>query len=366
MKKKFVIAILGFRTVFNDYTFDINFLANNKESVSKFIKAKEERSISRWMNNFDPNENLSARSSQTLSSVMAEVKVRNAFCDVGLPRLIRQQAIKDGLIINYEDFEGFVGYLRKSNLIDDLFYKNILASEELDKSLSKNELHNRPLFPPVNRITDQTKDVDLKTVYAGFSSFPDDVYSCSLGRYKTLALGLTWKDKKERDRLLNKLNYRAYEQKIISLSTYNKLETFREKKALDWPIHLKNYIDVVFNAKDKLSPTGKPVNDPSVYSTKYAERKERLTQRGRLYRNFDSTQVMMLSDIIMKTAKRMDSRRVSIEFQYEEGPDSEIETYVLSPMERYRLSIKMLRKDMGEIMRSELFRNTTVEYEDLN
>jgi hypothetical protein len=74
---------------------------------------------------------------------------------------------------------------------------------------------------------------------------------------------------------------------------------------------------------------------------------------------------MMLADIINKTAKRMDAHYVSINFQYTNTPDSEREIYVLSPMERYRLSIKMLRKDIGEVMRSELFKNTSVEYEDL-
>jgi hypothetical protein len=61
----------------------------------------------------------------------------------------------------------------------------------------------------------------------------------------------------------------------------------------------------------------------------------------------------------------MDAHRVAINFQYTNTPDSELETYVLSPMERYRLSIKLLRKDLGEVQRSELFRNTNVEYEDL-
>jgi hypothetical protein len=198
-----------------------------------------------------------------------------------------------------------------------------------------------------------------------FQKWPDEISSCSVGRFFRLSASLTWKNKRQRDSLLNKLNYLALEQKIISLETYNKLEIIKAHKAIDWTVNVFKYLDIVSNAKDKLSPTGKPEVDPSEYSTKYADRKAKLTHRGRLYKNFDSTQVMMLADIILKTSKRMDAHYVAINFQYEDRPDSEVETYVLSPMERYRLSIKLLRKDMGEVMRSDLFKNSPVAYEDL-
>ena len=296
---------------------------------------------------------------------MNTLQVRSAYCDVGMVRLLRNQAKIDGLISDQDDFVAFVAYLRKVNAIDDLFYQNLILSEELDIAFSNKATKNGPLFPPFNRHNDETKEYDLKKLYAEFNEFPDEVTNCSIETYFRITLSLTWKTEHERDRLLNKLDYMALEQGIITRETFNKLEVIREKKALDWTIHLKSYLDVVQNAKDKLSPTGRPEVDPSLFSTKYAERKEKITRRGRLYRNFDSTQVMMLAEIIQKTAKRMDAKRVAIDFQYTELEDSETETYVLSPMERYRLSIKLLRKDMGEVMRSDLFRNTTVEYEDL-
>lgn len=365
MFKNLLFVLTGTTLVFNVHAFDPNLVANNKEAISKVIKGKQERAIERWLNANGSRETMLERAKTSLGQTLKTFKVRDAYCDIGFSRLLKDQAIKDELIVNDDEFMAFVAYLRKTNLIDDIFYKNIMLSDNLDKTLSETASDKRPLLPPANRINEKTKDLNIEELYSDFKIWPDEVSTCSLGRYFGIALNLTWKDQRERDNLLQKTNYIALEKKVISLETYNKLEAIRERKALDWPVFTKGYLDIVANAKDKLSPTGKPEVDPSTYSTKYVERKEKLTQRGRLYKNYDSTQVMMLAEIIQKTAKRMDAHYVAINFQYEDKPDSEVETYVLSPMERYRLSIKMLRKDMGEVMRSELFRNTQVEYEDL-
>lgn len=365
MKKNYVLVLLSFCIIFNANAFDLNLFANNKESESKFLKNRTLKELRRWQYNLNDSQNLLPRVKSSFSQALKTFKSQDAYCDLGFYEIVKNQAMIDGLIVYGYDFDGYVTYLRQENVIDDLLYMNMISSQDLSNEMAKDAYHSHPRIPPFNRYTDDTKDVDLKKIYSNFSTWPDEKTGCSLGLYKDLSLNLHWKDKKDRDQLLRKLNYMAYDNEVISLETYNKLEVMRQKKAIDWPVHIRNYIGIVTKAKDKLSPTGQPEFDPSTYSTKYADRKAKLTQRARLYRNFDSTQVIMLSDIILKTSKRMDSKNVYLEFQYEEGPDSEIETYVLSPMERYRVSIKMLRKDLGEIMRSDLFINTAVNYEDL-
>lgn len=365
MKKNYVLLLLSLCFVFNANAFDLNLFANNKESESKFLKNRALKELRRWQYNLNDSQNLLPRVKSSFSQALQTFKIQDAYCDLGFYEIVKNQAISDGLITYDYDFDGYATYLRQENVIDDLLYMNMIASKDLSKKLSKGSYNSYPRIPPFNRYTDEAKDVDLKKTYYNFSTWPDERTGCSVGLYKDLSLSLRWKDKKERDQLLKKLNFMAYDEEVISLATYNKLEVMRQKQAIDWPVHIRNYVGIVTKAKDKLSASGHPEIDPSTYSTSYADRKAKLTQRARLYRNFDSTQVMMLSDIILKTSKRMDSKNVYLEFQYEEGPDSEIETYVLSPMERYRVSIKMLRKDLGEIMRSDLFLNTAVYYEDL-
>jgi hypothetical protein len=364
MIKPRLLALLAFTSFTTAHAFDLGLLANNKESVSKVIKNKQEKSALRWSYQFASKEEALQKAKSTLKQALNQFEKRDAYCDVGFVQLLKDRATKNEIIIGSENFAAYVAFLRVEGIIDDIFYTNILKSDDLNAALADVST-SRPVLPPVNRVNDDTKNLDVTKLYSDFKTWPDEVSKCSIGTYYRMMLTLKWKNKRERDALLNRLNYLAMDRKVISVEVYNKLEVIREKHALDWNANVKSYLDVVKNAKDKLSPSGKPENDPSKYSTTYVERKEKLTQRGRLYRQFDSTQILILSEIIQKTAKRMDAHYVAINFQYENKPDSEIETYVLSPMERYRLSIKLLRKDLGEVQRSELFRNNTVEYEDL-
>lgn len=363
MTKTFILATLSICTIFNANAFDTNVLINNKESLSRHIKGSENRSIESWLSGHPLKDTIKDNSKTILSIAMNNFMKQDALCDVNLSSQLKEQATRFRLIDGPSEFKTFVAYLRQSNMIDDLFYQNIINSENLDLALERASA--RVTVRPLITKTKKTKEYDLEKIYAGFKQWPDEVSRCSIDTYKQLAINLTWKNANSRDRLLNKLNYMAYDQGIISKEVYKKLEAMRHEEALDWSVYAKGYLDIVSNAKDKLSPSGRAQMDPAEGSTVYVERKEKLTRRGRLYRNFDSTQVMMLAEIILKTAKRMDSKRVSIDFQYDDTEDSEHETYVLSPMEKYRLSIKMLRKDMGEVMRSDLFTNTVIEYEDL-
>lgn len=343
---------------------DLNIIANNKESSSRVLNIFKKTQIKNWLKHQSP-ESLLKESRYVLADTLSSFEKNESYCDIGFSRLLKENTLKKGLIHDAGEFKNFVGNLRKNDLIDDILYRNILLSDQLDQKLLKSADNKGIVLPLIDPENKKTKEYDLEKIFADFKQWPDEISSCSISNYRALSLGLKWKNRNQRDKLLHQLNYLAFRQKIISRSVFNQLETIRQNNALDWPVFINSYLDVVNNAKDKLSPSGKPEKDPSKYSSEYADRKHRLTNRGRLYKNFDSTQVMMLAEIIQKTSKRMDAHRVAINFQFQNREDSETETYVLSPMERYRLSIKMLRKDMGEVMRSELFSNTTIEYEDL-
>jgi hypothetical protein len=175
---------------------------------------------------------------------------------------------------------------------------------------------------------------------------------------------LKWKNAKDRDSQIHKLNFLAYSDGHINLETYNRMEVMRKYEVLDWPVYFKRYADVVNNAKDKLTknPELKTTNN---FTVEYVSRKDQLTKRGSMYATYNSTQVMMLAQIMEKAARRMDAKQAYLRWEFQDNSEGDHEIYVLSPMEQYRLAIKMLRKDMAEVMRSEAFRYSGVEYEDL-
>jgi hypothetical protein len=71
-----------------------------------------------------------------------------------------------------------------------------------------------------------------------------------------------------------------------------------------------------------------------------------------------------MSQLIEKTAKRMDAKEVHLYFQFDDA-NTENEIYIFSPMEQYRVALKLLRKDMAQLRRSETFINSDVQYEDI-
>jgi hypothetical protein len=138
----------------------------------------------------------------------------------------------------------------------------------------------------------------------------------------------------------------------------------RKRAVLSWPIYFKRYVDVIANAKDKLTKSPE-LKAETTFTVEYVSRRDRITKRENLYQSYSSTQIMILAQIIEKAARRMDARRASINWQYTDDPKGEIEIYVLSPMEQYRAAIKMLRKDINEVTRSEAFIGKKLEYEHL-
>ena len=341
------------------WALDIKKLANNKEATSHHVTEAMRDEASNWVSKNGPREALRVRARDTLSKALNKIERLNARCDINMDFLLVTEGEASGLIKTSEDYHHYLVFLRTENIIDDIFYRLMVDAHQLRKDLN----HPEGGWPirPLNTVNDLNREMDVEKLYANFKSFPNELGQCSIGQYKAIAWSFNWKNKAARDRQLKRLDYLALQEGVIDLETHHKLEVIRRSGALDWPVGINRYLDVVINAKDKITTT----SAPSEFSTKYADRKEKITQRTRLYRNFDSTQVMLLSDILQKQAKRMDARHVSINWRFTDEDNSETDIYVLSPMERYRLSIKMLKKDMAEAMRSELFQGTSIEYEDL-
>lgn len=360
--RKFIFLVIGLLIKAQPVSaFDVKSLANNKEMRSREMSKRESGSALAWKNYHPLKSELKERSLHTLSESFNELEVQDSYCDLGVVKLLISAAKKNLVIDSDDEFLSFIGYLREDDLIDDVLYK--LLNDLYPVSV---EMEQTPyLFArPLNLYTAENSKIDLVKLYAPVKKWPDDVSSCSLDSYWLVASGLKVKNAKDRDAQMKKLNRIAYEKEVVSKEVYYKLETLRKLEVLDYPVYLRRYVDIVKNAKDKLT-TKIEESATNDFSVEYVSRKHRLTQRGNLYRTYTSTQVMMLAQIIEKTARRMDAWQVSMTWQFEKDPEAGTEVYVLSPMEQYRLAIKMLRKDLGELARSEAFAQSGLQYEHL-
>lgn len=363
MKKFALLIAAAILAISNVHAFDVKLLANNKETFSREVTKQNLSELAIWKKHHRLQAvELKTNSIKVLSETFNEMERIDTNCELGLVGRLTADAVKHGVIVDSSEIQNFIVYLRSSDLIDDILYKMMMDSSRI-KDDFVSDINLRPRRP-FNVLTRQNANVDLVKLYAPFKTWPDDIKKCTFDTYFNLSHELTWKNGKDRDGQLQKLNYLAYNNKVIDLPTYNKLEILRARQVLDWNIYFKRYADVINNAKDKLTknPELQAKHD---FTVEYVSRKEKLTNRANLYRTYNSTQIMMLAQIIDKTAKRMDSKQVTLNWQYTEDPNGEIEVYIFSPMEQYRAAIKMLRKDMAEVMRSDAFKNTGLQYEHL-
>jgi hypothetical protein len=362
---KSIISLILMAGLFstNALAFDIKVLANNKETTSRIVSRLDHISAQNWAANQGNREILKSRSKEVLRRSVSEIIKRPMVCDLGFSDLFISQAIGEGLIDGAYEVKNLVYFMRIENIIDDLFAENIITSYNLSRKINRNDNLIITHLPPIHVAIREFKDLNLEKIYQEFAVYPDETNTCSLGAFFRVISNVKAKNKIELNLKIKKLNYLAYQKSIISNESYKRLETLRKNNVWNWPVYLNKYFEIAKNAKDLLSISG-PVDDPAPFSTAYANRKAKLTQRERLYKNYNSTQIIILTEIIQKTAKRMEAGYAAINIHYN-TPDEEIETYVLSPMEKYRMALKMLRKDMGEVMRGDNFSGISIEYEDL-
>lgn len=362
--KIFVFALAtGLLAVQSVHAFDIRVIANNKEAVSRAMERitfEELNEFDAWLINTSlTEEQLKEKSKAVLANAMNVFEKWEGQCDLGLATLLKNEATKNSLISKDEELKYLLIFMRKQNLVDDLLFKLMLDSSDVNFAIKKAEKKGSPLRP-LNLHTDLNAGVNLEKVYANFKTYPDEVNKCSLDEFAIIANAVKTKSSRE----LSKLNFLALRKNLISLSTYHRLETIRRKKVLDWNLSTEGYFEVVRNAKDKLSKNLEASTD-NKFNQRLVNKKKQLTERGYIYSNFDSTQVMMLSGVLEKAAKRMDAKEVTLNFRFTNDPNSETETYIFSPMEQYRAAINMLKKDIAELRRSEVMGGKSISFEDV-
>jgi hypothetical protein len=360
--KKFVLLIAIALFILADaHAFNIELLQNNKESFSRELTTSEFSEAQVWEKNHDLGRDLPKMVIMTLSETMNEIERMDTHCELNLVARLQENALNNKIISTKGEVLNLIGWLRTNNLIDDIFYKVIKDATYLLLEFNNTD-RQRPIRP-LNLYTRQTDEVDLEKYFAPIKRWPDETKKCTVETYYKMIVSLTWKNERERDSLVTRLHFIGLNQGLIDLETYNRLETMRKRDVLSWPVYFKRYLDIINNTKDKLTKKPEKISS-NTFAQEYVSRKESITQRTNLFKSYNSTQILILAQIIERTARRMDAKMATINWQYGENPTDQ-EIYVLSPMEQYRASIRFLRKDMADVMRSEAFQTKELKYEHL-
>jgi hypothetical protein len=253
----------------------------------------------------------------------------------------------------FTEYNGAIYHLRTENEIDDSVVKILTDAH--------NVLTTDPLLPKdPERLFLPKKDkvLELLPVIASFEKKYLKV-ACFDEAYRNMYSDLVKADKTIKTSQVEALLVKAYESKIINLDTFLNLEKARLNELEIAGLSLKNYYQKVSNLRIQY-----PLRDSTEQSTFVTQKvdKMKVSRRQRLLESYSDLQIILMGNVIKKLRTRLDSQKVEILiYDREQG----IETLTLEPMERFRLAIKLLRKEMSLLSLNTYFNGRTPDYLDL-
>ncbi len=251
----------------------------------------------------------------------------------------------------FDDYEGALLFLRHWNEIDDVALKILLDARKVTESTieAKDPQHIRK--PVRAKLPEMLKAVGTFTEKLKTACYDD--------AYRSLVADLRKIDKDVNDAQLEGLFIEAAKKRTITGATYNMLERARANEIAGSLLTLKSY-----HQKLKSLRLHKPLRDPNERSEFVTQKahKQKISYRVKLYEQYTDLQIMLMADVVKNLRRRLEAKKVTINI---EGITEEIEVITLDPMERFRLAIKLLRKDMRMLSLNTYFNGRTPDYMDL-
>ncbi len=253
----------------------------------------------------------------------------------------------------FTEYNGAIYHLRAENQIDDTVVKILTDAHNIFATDPRLPKDPENLFLPK-----QDKVLELLPVIGSFEKNFLKV-ACFDEAYRNMYSELMKVDKTMKSSHLEALLVKAYESKVINIDTYLNLEKARLNELEMSGLTLKAYYQKVANLRVQY-----PLRDSTEQSNFVTQKvdKMKVSRRQRLLENYTDLQIILMGNVIKKLRTRLDSQKVEILiYDREQG----IETLTLEPMERFRLAIKLLRKEMSLLSLNTYFNGRSPDYMDL-
>lgn len=358
-------------------------LKNDKEVILRSFSKKEQTRIRQSFTDPKLNEQVSLI---FYKSVMNLLNNEARQCELNLIGEF-QKGLKNAELDT--DQEGMLNYfkmMRVEHKIDDILFNILKVSLEDYSQFDLNLNTERGLR---NRLLRRKKVIsanDTKNLFQGFEQWPDDKTRCTYQEFFYIKEHV--KKEKDKDKLsksskdLKALINEALKEKFISLETYNKLLYLEGKsKVAKQDLWLEGYLKVILHAKNKMVPKSstykiKKIEDEDEFSSERSKRFSNITRRRLLYRKYNETQIILLSQVLQKASRRMGvdpdtistAPIISQEFNTVQE-NGERTTYVekleLDQQSQYNLARRRLRKDLTELQMMDIFYKIHVTHEDV-
>ncbi|MES2527090.1 MAG: hypothetical protein V4598_08375 [Bdellovibrionota bacterium] len=251
----------------------------------------------------------------------------------------------------FDSYEGALIFLRHWNHLDDVSLKILLDARKVS-TLSIDAKDPQQLRKP-----DAKKIADMLKVVASFkekflkNGCYDEAYRNMVGEIRKVG------DASEAE--LEGLYVEASKKKMITADVYNMLERARAGEVTANFLTLKTY-----SQKMKSLRLHKPLRDATERSDFVTQKvnKMKVSHRVKLMEQYSDLQIMMMADVVKRLRTRLEAKKVTITIF---GEEEDVEVITLEPMERFRLAIKLLRKEMKLLSLNTYFNGRTPDYMDL-
>lgn len=307
---------------------------NMREANSNFISSKKEEEIKQLYKG--------TASLESLREVINDKTINRC-----ATKVVKSIQSKLNVYSENETEMAILG-LRLDESIDDVTASILLKANEIDTASSTNAKND--LTP-----AEENKAMEI---YKSQVQSINDRSLCIEDTYRTLYKKLSegsYKFPKE----MKRINRLALNYGLIKDSQYKSLESMRASKVHEWPMTLTNYRTNI-DAINKAFP--KRVKEASKFVTHAGKFRTKTGLRQSLYERFNSTQIILLANVVQSLKKRLDSKDVTIHINY---VNQESEIINLSPMEKFRFILKLLRKELATINNSSMLNGQRASYSDI-
>lgn len=319
-------------------------LRNDREGSSFYSSRADKRAISKALRRMDSTQILRA-----FDETLRQQDI-NKLCSFDFNAAL-QEKLK-AVEPDFQELDGAILYLRSQDEIDDTVTKILLKAHiviSTDLLLPK---RREELRLPARKVVEEALIV-LKSADRKLSS------TCLEESYRSVYGDILKFNKELSSSHLEAIFVEAYEQKVISYQTYLLLEKARINDLETSGLTLKAYY-----RKIKSLRTQFPLRDSferSAFVTEQVD-KVKVSRRQRLLESYTDLQIMLMANVIKKLRTRLESPRAEI-LIYDRS--NGVETIELEPMERFRLAIKLLRKENSLLALNTYFAGRAPDYMDL-
>jgi hypothetical protein len=297
----------------------------NRDEVKKIYSGTKSLEI---LNKILADKNINRCATKIVAAIENQLDLRN---DIETGKAIL------GLRLNESIDDVSASILNKANMLSRPlalpFAKDNLSSEEEEKALK--------IFAT------QAKDIKNKTL-------------CMEDSWRSLVSKLASSSPKYVASLKH-VNKIAHDENLINDSEFKTLEMMRVRKVHEWPLTLAMYGDSLESIAKKFPSRTKEESDLMTDKTA-GKFNHKTSLRQSLFERYNSTQIILLAGMAKELKERLVAKDITIVINY---VDQQTEVINLSPMEKFRFIIKILRKELSLINNGTLLNGFPASYLDI-